>query len=77
MKTLNIPSFIKNTKKTTLVIVALLFLNVVTFSFVLSQTKTYQTTENHSELVVGQNKYIKAGSSVINWSYRMLRYFKN
>ena len=53
MKMLNIPSFIKNTKKTTLVIVALLFLNVVTFSFVLSQTKTDQTTENHSELVVG------------------------
>lgn len=77
MKTLSTSNLVKNTKKTTLVIVALLFLNVVTFSFVLSQTKTDQTTENHSELVVGQNKYIKAGLSVINWSYRMLRYFKN
>ena len=77
MKTLNISNFIKNTKKTTFVIIALFFLNVVTFSFILSQIKTYQTTENNSELVAGKNKYIKAGSSVFNWSYRMLLYFKN
>ena len=77
MKNLNTSNFIKNTKKTTFVIIALFFLNVVTFSFILSQIKTYQTTENNSELVAGQNKYIKASSSVFNWSYRMLLYFKN
>lgn len=77
MKKLNILNSIKNMRKSTKVIVVLLFLNALTFSFVLSQTKPYQTNENHSELIANQNKYIKAGTLVIDWSYRMLRYFKN
>jgi preprotein translocase subunit SecG len=64
-------------RKSTKLIVVLLFLNALTFSFVLSRTKSQQTNENQTEQIVNQNKYIKAGTLVIDWSYRMLHYFKN
>ena len=77
MQKLNILNFIRTMRKSSKVIIVLLFLNALTFSFVLSQTQPIQTSENQPEQIVNQNKYIKAGTLVIDWSYRMLRYFKN
>jgi hypothetical protein len=77
MQKLNILNLIRTMRKSTKLIVVLLFLNALTFSFVLSRTKSQQTNENQTEQIVNQNKYIKAGTLVIDWSYRMLHYFKN
>ena len=77
MQKLNILNLIRTMRKSTKLIVVLLFLNALTFSFVLSQTQTIQTSENQTDQIINQNKYIKAGTLVIDWSYRMLRYFKN
>lgn len=77
MQKLNILNLIRTMRKSTKLIIVLLFLNALTFSFVLSRTKPQQTNENQTEQIVNQNKYIKAGTLVIDWSYRMLHYFKN
>ena len=60
MQKLNILNFIRTMRKSTKLIVVLLFLNALTFSFVLSRTKSQQTNENQTEQIVNQNKYIKA-----------------
>ncbi len=63
-------------KKSTLIIVALLILNVVTFVAVSSNIKENYTTTDSISTTVDDNSYFKAGVSVLDWSYKLLRYFR-
>lgn len=67
---------LKSIKKSTLIIVALLVLNVVTFAAVSSNIKQHYTTTDTLSTSVDDNNYFKAGVSVLDWSYKLLRYFR-
>jgi preprotein translocase subunit SecG len=66
----------KSIKKSTWIILALLFLNVLTFSLVSSNIKHNYPTTDTITTSVDDNKYFKAGVNVLDWSYRLLRIFR-
>ena len=67
---------IKSIKKSTLVIMALIVLNVMTFALLSSEIKhNYRTTDTITTSVENNN-YFKAGVNVLDWSYTLLRYFR-
>ena len=68
------PKFIP---KSTLVIIALVVLNLIVFLAVSSGiniSHKYRTTDN---IITNadDNNYFKAGVNVLDWSYALLRYF--
>jgi hypothetical protein len=67
---------IKSIKKSTLVILALLVLNVVTFAILSSDIKQNYRTTDTITTSVENNNYFKAGVNVLDWSYTLLRYFR-
>lgn len=67
---------IKSIKKSTLVIVTLVVLNILAFTLLSSNIRhNYRTTDTISTSV-GNDNYFKAGVSVLDWSYTLLRYFR-
>jgi hypothetical protein len=67
---------IKSIKKSTLVILALLVLNITAFILLSSDIKhNYRTTDSISTSVENNN-YFKTGVNVLDWSYTLLRYFR-
>ncbi len=67
---------IKSIKKSTLVILALLVLNITAFILLSSDIRhNYRTTDTISTSV-GNDNYFKAGVNVLDWSYTLLRYFR-
>ena len=66
----------KNIKKSTIVILVLLMLNVVFFYTVSSNIKTQYPTTDVITTVNDNNTYFKAGVNVLDWSYTLLRYFR-
>ncbi len=67
---------LKSFKKSTLVIIALLVLNIFTFAVVSSNINQYYTTTETISTTVDSNNYFKTGVSVLDWSYKLLRYFR-
>jgi len=70
------PKFIP---KSTLVIIALVVLNIIVFLAVSSGiniSHKHRTTDN---IITNadDNNYFKAGVNVLDWSYALLRYFNN
>ncbi|HAY87895.1 MAG TPA: hypothetical protein DCY51_00460 [Bacteroidetes bacterium] len=67
---------LKSIKKSTLVILTLIVLNIVAFTLLSSNIKqNYRTTDTISTSVENNN-YFKAGVNVLDWSYSLLRYFR-
>ncbi len=67
---------IKSIKKSNLVILALLMLNITAFILLSSDIRhNYRTTDTISTSV-GNDNYFKAGVNVLDWSYTLLRYFR-
>ncbi|MDB4161520.1 hypothetical protein N9772_04055 [Bacteroidia bacterium] len=67
---------LKSIKKSTLIIIALLVLNILTFAAVSSNIKQHYTTTDTISTAVDDNNYFKTGVSVLDWSYKLLRYFR-
>jgi hypothetical protein len=67
---------LKKIKKSTLVILVLLFLNLVLFYTVASNIKAQHPTTDTITTVNDNNTYFKAGVNVLDWSYTLLRYFR-
>lgn len=67
---------LKSIKKSTLIIVALLVLNILTFAAVSTNIKQHYSTVDTISTTVDGNNYFKAGVSVLDWSYKLLRYFR-
>jgi hypothetical protein len=67
---------LKSIKKSTLVIIALLVLNIFTFTVVSSNINQYYTTTETISTAADGNNYFKTGVSVLDWSYKLLRYFR-
>lgn len=67
---------LKITKKSTRVIFALLILNVLTFAVASSNIKQHYTTAESLSSLADDNNYFKSGVSVLDWSYKLLRYFR-
>jgi len=66
---------LKSIKKSTLVIVALLLLNIALFSVVSSGIKHNHRSTDTIATNNDNNTYFKAGINVLDWSYTLLRYF--
>jgi len=67
---------LKSIKKSTLIIVALVVLNILTFTILSSNIKQHYTTTDTISTSVDGNSYFKSGVSVLDWSYKLLRYFR-
>jgi hypothetical protein len=67
---------LKSIKKSNLVLLVLVLLNVVVFTVVFSgikhKTQTTETIASNND----NNTYFKSGVNVLDWSYTLLRYFK-
>jgi hypothetical protein len=67
---------LKSIKKSNLVLLVLVLLNVVAFTVVSSgikhKTQTTETIASNND----NNTYFKSGVNVLDWSYTLLRYFK-
>lgn len=67
---------LKHIKKSSVIIAVLLFLNVLLFYSLSSKIKTTYPTTDTITTVNDNNTYFKAGVNVLDWSYRLLRYFR-
>ncbi len=67
---------LKTISKSTLIIITLLVLNIVVFSAISSGIK--HTEEEVAEMSTSteSNTYFKSGVNVLNWSYTLLKYFR-
>ena len=67
---------LKSIKKSNLVLLVLVLLNVVAFTVVSSgikhKTQTIETIASNND----NNTYFKSGVNMLDWSYTLLRYFK-
>jgi len=66
----------KKVKKSTLVIIALVLLNLLTFSVLSSSIRTHFPTTENVFTPEDNNTYFKSGTDVLDWSYTLLRYFR-
>ena len=67
---------LKSIKKSTLVILTLIVLNIVAFTLLSSNIKQNYRTTDAISTSVENNNYFKAGVNVLDWSYSLLRYFR-
>ncbi|PCJ65503.1 MAG: hypothetical protein COA58_08825 [Bacteroidetes bacterium] len=66
---------LKSIKKSTLVLISLVVLNVGAFFAVSSGIKHNHRTTDTITTNNDNNTYFKAGINVLDWSYTLLRYF--
>lgn len=68
---------LKAIKKSTLILIGLLILNITTFALVSSNIKQhYAQVEVVNSSSIDDNHYFKAGVNVLDWSHKLLRYFR-
>ncbi len=66
----------KTIRKPTIVILALIVLNVLLFMAVSSNIKEHYPSTSDISTVNDNNTYFKSGVNVLDWSYTLLRYFR-
>lgn len=66
----------KTIRKPTIVILALIVLNVLLFLAVSSNIKEHYPSTSDISTVNDNNTYFKSGVNVLDWSYTLLRYFR-
>ncbi|NNJ55389.1 MAG: hypothetical protein HKP14_04635 [Bacteroidia bacterium] len=67
---------LKKIGKPTLVIIALLILNVGAFSILSSGIKHNQEDVAEMSTTTESSTYFKSGVDVLSWSYTLLKYFR-
>ncbi|MGB0851238.1 MAG: hypothetical protein ACPGTP_08315 [Bacteroidia bacterium] len=68
--------YLKSIKKSTIVLMVLLVLNILTFYAVSSRIKHNYPSTDQISTVSDNNTYFKAGVNVLDWSYTLLKYFR-
>lgn len=67
---------VKKISKPTLVILSLVTLNLVVLGFVSNGIKHSKVEAEQVSATTQSNAYFKSGVEVLNWSYTLLKYFK-
>lgn len=67
---------LKNISRKSIIIVALVFLNLVAFSLVSNGVKQTKHEAETISATTETNTYFKSGVDVLSWSYTLLKYFK-
>jgi hypothetical protein len=66
----------KKSSKPILVIIALIVCNILTFSVVSKEAKKSEAVSVGISMDTESNSYFKSGVNVLNWSYTLLKYFR-